>query len=210
MTKLLKGALRILSFNNKIKAKAFYLGYIFIFLLACEDQPHVSRQDSTQDPNQDPSAQVTGNIAQTEEEPFYTITNDFQDYDGTEVAGVSLYLQSLNTGSAYIIPPTKYSPATLTHFIINMQIKEGCIELPASAFPVVVGVCKSAKCEAVRSLNVALKQPAHYNISGIGGLLTPAVYPVSPCSPEALELVEAQEPYETINTPTEPKETQTQ
>ena len=178
-----------------------YLIFLLAFLLviACEDS-NTSQQDSLADSEKTEGEQ--GSLT-TENGPavppnLYTITNDFQEYRDQQMTSATLYLKSLNTEETYIIPPTQYEPVALASFIIDIQVKGACSEVPARAFPVMVGVCQSEQCDFVRPLNMVLKQPAHYNLSGIGGLLTPAVSPVSPCSSEAFDLIETIQPYQEI------------
>ena len=171
--------------------------FVLLFLglmVACED--NTSQQHSLQDTATGESTQVD---APALPDSVYTVTNDFREYNGQEMAPAVLYLKSLNTEEVYIIPSTEYESVALTSFIIDMQVKGECAKVPARAFPVMVGVCQSEQCDYVRPLNMVLKQPAHYNLSGIGGLLTPAVSPVSPCSPKTFELVETIQPYQKIN-----------
>ena len=72
------------------------------------------------------------------------------------------------------------------------------MEIPATAFPISVSVCKSSDCKSVRSLNVVLQKPAHYNISGVGGLLSPQIYPVSPCSEQIVDVINNVGEYEEL------------
>lgn len=84
----------------------------------------------------------------------------------------------------------------MDQIIIENAIVDGkCITVPAEDFPVLISVCQSSECTAIRPLNVVLKKPAHYNISGIGGLLIPQVYPVSPCSEDFVKLMQTVEEY---------------
>ena len=173
-----------------------YLIFLLAFVvLACEE-PNSSTQDSTVD---NPAGAIA-NEAQAPKVPdsVYTVTNDFQEYNGQEMTTAVLYLRSLNTGESYIIPPTEYEPVALTNFIIDIKVSGDCVEVPAHAFPVMVGVCQSEQCDSVRPLNMVLSQPAHYNLSGIGGLLTPAMSPYSPCSKEYFEQVELLQTYQKI------------
>ena len=122
---------------------------------------------------------------------FYSITNDFLDHRGLGTP-IYIHLSSVNTPQQnYIIPPTQYTALKLTEAVLQEFKVEGeCVKIPAEAFPVAVGVCNSGECTAIRSLDVILKTPAHYNLSGVGGLLSPHIYPVSPCSEDFAILIE--------------------
>ncbi len=142
---------------------------------ASTDQERVGNANNTEAPNQD-------------KEQFYTITNDFQDYRG----GGAMYvlLTSVNIEKTYIIPPTIYGPLELEYVVMEEAKVDGeCVKVPASAFPLAVHICQSQECSQARSLDIILKNPAHYNISGIGGFLAPHIYPVSPCSKEFVDLM---------------------
>ena len=121
---------------------------------------------------------------------FYSITNDFLDHRGLGTP-IYIHLSSVNTKQNYIVPPTQYTALKLTDAVLQEFKVEGeCVQLPAEAFPVKVSVCNSRECTAIRSLDVILKTPAHYNLSGVGGLLSPHIYPVSPCSEDFAKLIE--------------------
>ena len=169
-------------------------------MTACESDNTSQQASQTDTPSAegdsptDPSAEEKGPEVPQE---FYTVTNDFQEYDNQQMKKAILYLKSLNTGDTYVIPPTEYESLTLTNFIIeNIKVKGECIEVPAHAFPVMVGVCQSEQCDYVRPLNMVLSRPAHYNLSGIGGWLTPAMSPISPCADQLSELVDTIQPYQ--------------
>ena len=167
-----------------------YLVFIFFLLNSCGSSEELS---STNAPEETGSSFEENTRS---EKLFYTITNDFQDHHGA--APVYVYLNSISTGESYIVPPTKYSPVELEYVIMDIKVEGECIKIPEEAFPVSVGVCESNECASVRSLSVVLKNPAHYNISGIGGLLTPQIYPVSPCSKDFVELIGSIEEYQTL------------
>ena len=157
-----------------------YLVFILFLMGSCEN----SVQDMAL---KSPGANTKDDPQNTEQ--FFTITNEFQDHRGS--GPLYIHLQSVDTGQTYVVPPTKYVSQELEYVIMDIKVEGECIKIPAGAFPVAVGVCESSECTKVRSLDVLLKNPAHYNINGIGGLLTPQINPVSPCSPEFTKLVES-------------------
>ncbi|MDE0118572.1 MAG: hypothetical protein OXM55_01005 [Bdellovibrionales bacterium] len=152
---------------------------IFFLLVACAGDRSVQTQDSM-----NPSEVVSNNTEQ-----FFAITNEFQDHRGS--GPLYILLKSVDTNDTYIIPPTKYVSTELDYVIVDMKVEGECVRIPAKAFPVAVHVCESPECTKVRSLDVLIKNPAHYNLNGLGGLLTPQINPVSPCSPEFIQLVES-------------------
>jgi len=165
---------------------------VFFFAISCEEQEELASEDPSESPPEitNLTADAPKNISTAvNRESFYTITNDFQDYKGLGEPQYIL-LSSTKTGQRYIIPPTKYSSVELEYIIIDIKVEEDCVKIPAAAFPVSVGVCKSSDCSSFRSLDVLLKNPAHYSIHGIGGLLTPQIYPVSPCSTDFVKLID--------------------
>lgn len=164
----------------------------FLMLSCSEDAAVVTDLSSTNVPTDgvDGATDTQGeSTVKLGVEQFYTITNDFQDHLGK---GESVYvlLTSVDTEKKYIIPPTKYTSVELEYVIMEDAKVDGeCVKVPAEAFPLVVSVCQSRECSFVRSLDVLLKNPAHYNIGGIGGYLVPHIYPVSPCSEDFVELM---------------------
>ena len=170
--------------------RLLFFGFVFFLLNSCGGSAELSSTGSPEGQEDDVLSDPTN------EGSFYTITNDFQDHHNA--APVYLYLSSVNTGKAYVVPPTKYNSVELEFVIIDMKVEEECIKIPKEAFPISVGVCQSSECTSVRPLNVILKNPAHYNIGGIGGLLTPQILPVSPCSKEYIDLVGSIEEYQTL------------
>ena len=144
-----------------------YLVFILFLMGSCEN--------SVQEMNLEvPGAGASDGTQNTEQ--FFTITNEFQDHRGS--GPLYVHLQSVDTGQTYIVPPTKYVSQELAYVIMDIKVEGECIKIPAKAFPVAVSVCESSKCTKVRSLDVLLKNPAHYNLNGIGGLLTPQINPV--------------------------------
>lgn len=158
----------------------FYLFVLSILFLAvsCGEENNVGSLDSTN---------ATPPVQQQQPDKMYTITNDFQDH--TSVDPAHILLKSRRSAEKYVIPPTKYGPLQLQYAVIDLKVMGECIEIPAGAFPVSVSVCQSSECNSVRSLNVVLQKPAHYNIGGVGGLLTPQIYPVSPCSEQIVDTI---------------------
>ena len=161
----------------------------FIFLIGCEEGA-VSGMDSTapnpqeQDPNQ-----------QKDTENF-AITNDFNSHTAKD--GVFIYLVG-NNGQNYTLPPTQYSPLELEYVIVSSLKVEGeCVKVPKEAFPLSVYVCETSKCQKVRPLDLRLVNPAHYNINGVGGLITPRISPVSPCSEDFLKRIKDVKLYQEI------------
>ena len=156
----------------------FYLSILSILFLAvsCGEEGNVASLDAT-DATPPPAHQ----------DQKYTITNDFQDHKS--VNPVYVLLTSTQTGEKYIVPPTKYGSLQLQYAVIDLKVLGQCTEVPATAFPVSVSVCQSSECNSVRSLNVVLQKPAHYNINGVGGLLTPQIYPISPCSGQIVDAI---------------------
>ena len=159
------------------------LFFIVFLLTACEVETLVETQDSL-NPNENPSKNT---------ELFFSITNEFQDHKGS--GPLYLLLKSVDTDNTYIIPPTKYISTELEYVIVDMEVEGECVRIPSTAFPLAVHVCESSKCTKVRSLDVLIKNPAHYNLNGLGGLLTPQINPVSPCSPEFIQLVDSVEEF---------------
>lgn len=156
----------------------FYLSVLFILFLvvSCGGEDNVASLDAT-DATPPPSDQ----------NKMYTITNDFQDHKSVDP--VYVLLKSTKTGEKYIIPPSEYGPLQLQYAVIDLRVMGQCVEIPATAFPVAVSICQSSECKSARSLNVVLQKPAHYNINGVGGLLTPQIYPVSPCSERMVDII---------------------
>ena len=170
-----------------------YLGLILLLTASCGNN---FEQLASETPPENAVSQNTSSSAQQARQ-FYTVTNDFQDYRGAD-SGVYIYLTSVNTGQTYIVPPTKYSSVELEYVIMEAKVEGKCVQVPTEAFPLLVSVCKSRECASVRSLDVLLKNPAHYNINGIGGLLIPQIYPVSPCSKEFVNLIGNEGEYKTL------------
>ena len=172
------------------KFNFFYPLFLFLFLTtSCSDE---FAELASEDPEVDTEEVAT---TMTTESTLFSITNEFQDHTGLNDSAY-IHLASTETEKTYIIPPTKYKSVELDQIIIeNAKVDGQCVTVPAKNFPVLVSVCQSPECTAVRSLNVVLKKPAHYNISGIGGLLIPQVYPVSPCSEDFVKLMQTVEEY---------------
>ena len=168
---------------------------IFFFTVSCgytkqdlaSEDPSKTSSDTSSGTNLDSDVSKNTSAA-VSRESFYTITNDFHDYKGLEPQYI--LLSSTKTGQNYIIPPTQYSSVELKYIRIDIKVEGDCVKIPVEAFPVSVSVCKSGDCSSVRPLNVLLKNPAHYSIHGIGGLLTPQIYPVSPCSADFVKLID--------------------
>ena len=169
-----------------------FLSFVFFLLNSCGG---MTEELSSTDTSEEEQASVSSDPS-VNEERFYTITNDFQNHKNANP--VYIQLSSINTGESYVIPPTKYKPVELKYVIIDIKVEGECVKIPEKAFPVSVGVCESSGCTSVRSLSVILKNPAHYNISGIGGLLTPQINPVSPCSKEYIDLIGSVEDDQTL------------
>ncbi len=181
-----------------MKNKVLFLFCVFFLLLSCEDTA-VNELASTDEEENKTSVE---SVIKPDMEQFYTITNDFQDHRG--VNPVYILLTSVDTEGTYIIPPTKYTSVELEYVIMEEAKVDGeCVKVPAEAFPLAVNVCQSRECSSVRSLDVLLKNPAHYNISGIGGYLAPHIYPVSPCSEDFVDLMNNIGEYKEYNLPRE-------
>ena len=165
----------------------FYLSVLSILFLAvsCGKEDNVANLDATD---------TTPSTAHQDQK--YTITNDFQDHKGVEPLYV--LLTNTKTGEKYVVPPTEYGSLQLQYAVIDLRVIGRCVEIPATAFPISVSVCKSSDCKSVRSLNVVLQKPAHYNISGVGGLLSPQIYPVSPCSEQIVDVINNVGEYEEL------------
>ena len=175
-----------------ITKKILYLFSIFILLNACGGFTELSSKNLSGNTGTD---EATPSVPDTQK--FYTITNDFQNYQG--VGPAYIYLQSTKSGKSYIVPPTKYSSRELKYAVVeDIKVEGECLKVPEEDFPLSVGVCQSNECSSVRPLDAILKNPAHYNISGIGGLLTPQIYPVSPCSKDYVELIESANEYQKL------------
>ncbi len=168
-----------------------FLSFVFFLLNSCGVSEELSSTDAPAEESDGLARELSGNEGQ-----FYTVTNDFQNHQNANP--VYIQLSSINTGENYIIPPTKYSSVELQYVIMDVKVEGECVKIPKEAFPVSVGVCESSGCTSVRPLSVVLKNPAHYNISGIGGLLTPQINPVSPCSKEYIDLIGSVEDYQTL------------
>ena len=173
--------------------------HLFIFLLALAFTLTSCGSNSTQSASTDKATTSAEQVSQAPAEgasvnnkagQFYSITNDFLDHRGLGTP-IYIHLSSVNTQQNYIVPPTQYTALKLTDAVLQEFKVEGeCVQIPAEAFPVAVSVCNSRECTAIRSLDIILKTPAHYNISGVGGLLSPNIYPVSPCSEDFAKLIE--------------------
>lgn len=172
------------------KTISFYILFSFAFLsISCTELEELASEDGGEVTDE------TVATAPTQDNTPYSITNEFQDHAGIN-SSVYIHLASTTTKKTYIIPPTNYKAVELERIIIDDAKVDGkCVTVPAEDFPVLVSVCQTAECTAIRPLNVLLKKPAHYNISGIGGLLVPQVYPVSPCSEDFVKLMQTVEDY---------------
>ncbi len=169
-------------------SKYFFFIVVLFFMVSCGDSASQVDSESTQ----------FSSAENSEEQPSaeqFAITNDFQDYAG---AGSKYIYLTGNNGQNYIVPPTEYGPMEFKYVIMDIKVKGECIQVPAEAFPISVSVCESKKCSKIRPLDFILTNPAHYNISGIGGLLIPRVDPYSPCSGEYFDLIDNIKPYEEI------------
>ena len=180
----------IIGQNITIKLKALFFVFVFLLSVSCEEGETTlpSSAPEGESATEEEGAMQNASVAvNPSAERFFTVTNDFLNYTGT--SGEYLRLKSVGTGQVYIVPPTQYSALELEYVIMEAKVEGECVKVPASAFPVEVGVCQSSKCSAVRSLSVILNNPAHYNLNGIGGLLTPQIYPVSPCSEDFVKVI---------------------
>ena len=169
-------------------SRYYFLYFVFILSFTVSCGSGIGELHSKSPPEDQPNTALSSPDSLSPGK-VYAITNDFRDQRGN---AVYIHLSSVNTKEIYIIPPTQYSEVELDYIKIDMKVEGECVEVPDTAFPVLVSVCKSSEssnCPLTRSLDVLLKNPAHYNINGIGGLLTPQVYPVSPCSGDLVKLI---------------------
>ena len=172
-----------------MKKFLFFYPLFLLLTVSCSDEFAELASES-----EETSAKETMTTT-TDNSTLFSITNEFQDHTGLSDS-VYIHLTSTKTEKTYIIPPTKYKSVELDRIIIeNAKVDGQCITVPAKDFPILVSICQSPECYSIRSLNVVLKKPAHYNISGIGGLLIPQVYPVSPCSENFIKLMQTVEEY---------------
>ena len=161
----------------------YFLNFVFIFFIFNSCYSNIEELASLSSPGNQ-AEPTSSSVDDTVK--LYTITNDFQDRRGNPV---HIHLSSVKTKKNYVIPPTTYNEVVLDYVKMDMKVEGECLKIPSEAFPVSVSVCKLSDCVSVRSLDVLLKNPAHYNISGIGGLLIPQIYPVSPCSDNFIKLI---------------------
>ena len=172
------------------KYYCLFFAAVFLILAGCETEEGASVDMASEDPNANPPA------VEQESPEYFAITNEFEDHKGR--GRMFLYLTGRNEQS-YIVPPTQYSSVELKYVIMDSVKVEGeCVQVPKEAFPLAVSVCETDKCKKIRPLDVVLTNPAHYNINGIGGLVTPRIAPFSPCSKEFFDLIEDVQPYQAI------------
>ncbi len=169
--------------------KRFLFLLCVIFLIGCENEGGVSDMDSTV-----PNPQEEQDQEQKPE--YFTITNDFNSHKTED--GVFIYLMG-NNGQNYIVPPTQYSSLELEYVIVqSLKVEGECVQVPKEAFPISVYACETGQCQKIRSLESMLVSPAHYNINGVGGLVTPRISHFSPCSEKFFKLIEDIKPYQEI------------
>ena len=157
--------------------KMFFLFMLF-FICACGD--NTGQLDSKVE-----FAQVS-QAAQEEGQVFYLSNN------AKNLAGQSVYLHVINNfGQSFHLPPAQYGSVQVANAIIaGFRMDSGCVKVLEADFPLTISVCNSAECSAIKNV-VDLHTPGHYNISGVGGLFIPEVYPESPCSENLIQHIES-------------------
>ena len=116
---------------------------------------------------------------------FY-FSNDFKN-----LANQSVYLHIITSvGQSFPLPPAQYGSVQVSNTIVEgFRMDSGCVKVLERDFPVTISICDSAQCSAIKNV-VDIHTPGHYNISGVGGLVIPEIYPESPCSENLIQHME--------------------
>ena len=123
-------------------------------------------------------------ISRDNEDEFY-FSNNFRNLNGQAV-----YLHIINSfGQSVVLPPAQAGALQIANTVVEgFRMNSGCVKVLEGDFPITVSLCDSIECKAVRNI-VDLHTPGHYNMSGVGGLVIPEVYPVSPCSEDLIQYI---------------------